>query len=130
MNNFSECRSCYNHLGGFYAVEFFSDLLEHHYVFYIREPIFKNIHSKNPLLITHKGIEFFKFLGEQVNSYGFAYACLDGTEKKPHLGGKIGGLVLKYLLNNKLAYKNNNNRCLRLTSTAKTILTGKVNFNV
>lgn len=130
MKNFCTCRVCYKHIGGVYAVEFFAYLLEGNYIKYINYPIFSNIHCKIPLLITNKGIKFFRFFEKKVNAYNFAYACLDGTEKKPHLGGEIGGLVLQYLLNKNLAYKDSENRCLYLTNTAKSILTGKANFSV
>lgn len=129
MENFCKCRSCYNHIGGVYAVEFFAHLLKNDYINYINPPIFNNAHSKIPLSITNKGIKFFKFFESEVKAYNFAYACLDGTEKKPHLGGKSGDLILQYLLNKNLIHKDNKNRCLYLTDVAKDILIGKVNFN-
>jgi hypothetical protein len=130
MKDFCKCRSCYNHIGGIYAVEFFNYLLKKDYINYINPPIFNNAHCKIPLLITNKGIEFFKFFEGKVNAYNFAYACLDGTEKKPHLGGKSGDLVLKCLLSKNLIHRDNENRCLYLTDTAKEIFIGKADFNV
>jgi hypothetical protein len=107
--------------------KFFFYLLKNGHINYINQSTFINSHHKIPLLITSSGIEFFKFFGNKLNTHDFAYACLDGTEKKPHLGGKIGEIILEYFFNNKLLYKNNKNRCLYLTKSAKEILMG--NFN-
>jgi len=123
--DFCICRSCYHHLGGIYAVDFFSYLLQKNYIKFSNAQAFLHPLHRLPLSITKEGISFFRFFGQALDASCFSYACLDVSEKKPHLGGESGKRVLTYLLENQLIYKNENSRILTITDDAKAILTGQ-----
>jgi hypothetical protein len=46
----------------------------------------------------------------------FAYACLDWSERRPHVGGALGAAVLKVALKRKWVIQDLDSRALGLTS--------------
>lgn len=126
MEQFRKCRSCYKHIGGEYAVDFFSYLIKTEHIKEVGSLHDCTPSRKIPLLLTDSGIEYFSFFCSTVKPYDFAFACLDGTEKKPHLAGKCGELILQYLINNKLIIKNDNERILTPEERTIKFLKGEI----
>ena len=124
MNQFNTARTCYNHIGGKYGVLFFSYLMRNEYIRYKYKTSFENVHQRLPLTITEQGKLYLAFLNIGIKSCTEGLACLDGTEKQPHLAGKIGDKLLAYLIHKKFVRKCDNSRVLQLTAPAKDILMG------
>ncbi len=127
---FSECRRCYNHIGGRLAVYYFSYLINNSYISYASHNECIYTHHRTPLILNPRGISYFEFLEYPLKTHNFAFSCLDGTEKKPHLAGKIGNILYLYFINNGLLHRNNNSRILGYTTHAKNILSGKTDQKI
>lgn len=128
LKSFSALRTCYSHMGGIYAVNFFSILIEKKYIKYIdNNNSFINSYHKLPLLITKDGIKFFEGFNIKIKENECAYACLDGTEKKPHLAGICGNEILTYFFNKKVVFKNKNSRILTFNHESELILMKNLN---
>lgn len=87
------CRSCYDHLAGFVGVKI-TEALEK------KKALRK---SENSYLITNSGWKLFADLdidkGEVVNNRrALTRQCLDWSERRPHLAGQVGALLLTYML--------------------------------
>jgi len=87
----ARARTCYDHLAGRVGVALFDSLFSHGAVGGPQEP-------KASLEIGPEGEAVFRELGidlEEVRRERrrFAYACLDWTERKPHLGGALGAAL-------------------------------------
>jgi DNA-binding transcriptional ArsR family regulator len=87
----ARARTCYDHLAGRVGVALFDSLLSHGAIRGPQEP-------KASVEIGPGGEEVFDGLGidlEEVRQERrrFAYACLDWTERRPHLGGALGAAL-------------------------------------
>jgi DNA-binding transcriptional ArsR family regulator len=83
-------RSCYSHLAGRLGVEMADALLARQLLMQ-REP--------RQFAITRQGREWFAKLGieltkAQMNQPRFARCCLDWTERRHHVAGKLGSMML------------------------------------
>ncbi len=104
-------RTCYDHLAGtlavslhdrFWALGWFSD----------------------PYLLTPDGTKAFTSLGIDLDATlalrrRFAYACLDWSERRPHLGGALGAALLKVALKRKWVTQDLDSRALELTTQGR-----------
>lgn len=87
----ARARTCYDHLAGRVGVALFDSLLSLGAIGGPQEP-------KASVEIGPEGAEVFEELGidlEEVRRERrrFAYACLDWTERRPHLGGALGAAL-------------------------------------
>jgi hypothetical protein len=121
---FRQCRLCYNHMGGVLATSLFSSLLHQECVCFLEKSHFDNKHERLPLFITSKGYSLFQSIGISLPFNTHAYACLDGTEKLPHLGGKCGELFLTFLLEHKIINKTDKKRTLEYGTNGSQFLEG------
>jgi DNA-binding transcriptional ArsR family regulator len=83
-------RTCYSHLAGHLAVEI-TDALQKRELLVAQEP--------KTYRVTAKGHEWFRQLGipiseGQLKQPQFARKCLDWTERRHHLAGRLGSAVL------------------------------------
>lgn len=92
----TKARTCYDHLAGRLGVSIFDSLTR-------KEAIIKPSRSENTIELGPTGPEVFSQLGIDLETIRhqrrrFAYACLDWTERQPHLGGALGaGLYTRCL---------------------------------
>ena len=89
-------RSCYGHLAGVEGVALMDGLLELGWI----EVRGDEFHA--PVRLTSDGTNAFARLGIDVDGLAkkkrkFAFACLDWTERRYHLGGALGAEVLSAL---------------------------------
>ncbi|HRN73131.1 MAG TPA: hypothetical protein PLM81_08385 [Ginsengibacter sp.] len=91
------CRSCYNHLAGYVGVSL-TEALEN-------KGILKRQNTGYD--ITESGLKFFNSLGISVqapdksNNRPLTRQCIDGSERRPHLAGKLGDALLHLLFEKK-----------------------------
>jgi DNA-binding transcriptional ArsR family regulator len=74
--------------------------------------------------LTANGAEALARLGIDVEATRlkrrrFAYACLDWSERRPHLGGALGAALLKVALTRKWVAQDLDSRALRVTSVGR-----------
>ena len=87
------CRSCYDHLAGFVGVKI-TEALEH------KKAIRK---SANSYAITNSGWKFLADLSIDKNELmnnrrPLTRQCLDWSERRPHIAGQVGAMLLNNML--------------------------------
>src|SRR5205823_9131512 len=83
-------RTCYSHLAGKLAIEFVTALQKRRYLIPCEPRLFE---------VTRRGQAWFQEFGipiadSQLKHSRFARRCLDWTERRHHLAGKLGSAVL------------------------------------
>jgi len=105
-------RICYDHLAGEISVSLYDSLVSHKYV----------IDNGAETLLTEHGQMFFNTLGisfelESVksNKRPLCKSCLDWSERKNHLAGVLGHLILKDLMTQGWATKDLDSRAIQFS---------------
>ncbi|HEY3929366.1 MAG TPA: winged helix-turn-helix domain-containing protein [Candidatus Koribacter sp.] len=85
-----QVRTCYSHLAGKVAVQLADTLVERRIL---------RRKTRREFAITPSGQDWFAELGielskSQLHQRGFARTCLDWTERRDHIAGKLGSLLL------------------------------------
>jgi hypothetical protein len=60
----------------------------------------------------------------------FAYACLDWSERRPHVGGALGAAVLKIALEKKWVTQDLDSRALAITTFGKREMLGRFGLKI
>jgi len=109
------CRTCYDHLAGFVGVRLMDSLLQKGYL---------SKTADDDYTITPKGWKWLLQF-EITESYTegsrrpFIRECLDWSERRPHLAGKLGALLLEKMFQKQWFRKVRFSRELILTSKGK-----------
>jgi len=107
-------RTCYDHLAGAVAVSLLERLLQEGWLSAARDGYD----------VTPAGERAFAALGLDLPALRserrrFACACLDWSERKPHVGGALGAALLKLALKRRWFTKDLDSRALRTTPTGR-----------
>src|SRR6187431_410329 len=113
-NGVKYCRTCYDHLAGFVGVQVVEALETKGYL----------IKSKDNYLVSEKGWEwflFFNIIKEDLtnNRRPLTRQCLDWSERRPHLAGKLGAEFLNKMLERKWFKKVQFSRELVITAKGR-----------
>ncbi|NVL44541.1 winged helix-turn-helix transcriptional regulator [Pseudomonas syringae pv. actinidiae] len=105
-----QARTCYDHCAGEVAVKMHDALLKAGW---------RNAHGKDYVL-SEKGTESLGKLGIDVSAMlqqrrRLAYACLDWSERSPHIGGALGAALLELMLKRGWVNRHLDSRALDLT---------------
>ena len=119
-------RTCYDHLAGKLGVSVFNSLVRTGAVIYDHPVIDPACFSKEISLGTNAE-KTFKAFGVDLTKISrthrkYAYACLDWTEKKPHLAGTLGAAVYHNMLNQKWITQHEEKRVIRITNSGQKAL--------
>ena len=110
LNKSAYCRSCYNHMAGKVGVDCYDYLINSGFL----------VGYQNELQLTSEGQELFKSLGIDISKEkkdaNFIKPCLDWTERRFHLSGRLGRLLLDKCLAEGLVKRNSEDRHLTVTS--------------
>ncbi|HTU33275.1 MAG TPA: metalloregulator ArsR/SmtB family transcription factor [Candidatus Acidoferrum sp.] len=106
-------RSCYDHLAGALGVSLHDRLRALGWL----SPVTGEDQSYG---VTPKGVKGFQDLGIDIEATRglrrrFAFACLDWSERRPHLGGALGAAVLKLAFGKKWIVRDLDSRAVELT---------------
>jgi hypothetical protein len=104
-------RTCYDHIAGALGVSLHDRLRTAGWL-------------SNNYALTRSGTNALTTLGIDVEDVlaqrrRFAYACLDWSERRSHLGGALGAALLKYSLRKKWLTQDLDDRTLQVTSLGK-----------
>jgi DNA-binding transcriptional ArsR family regulator len=121
-NQLREARTCYDHIAGRVGVLLHNRLKKLGWL--DETPRVKDYK------VTPKGLMGFDSLGidvavEQSLRRRFAYACIDWSERQPHLGGALGASLLKVALKKRWVVRELDSRALEITRTGKRELLSK-----
>ena len=108
------CRTCYDHLAGFVGVKLMEALLRKGYL----------SKTANEYILTPKGWKWLSQFEITKNDTDgsrrpFIRECLDWSERRPHLAGKLGALLLEKMFQKQWFRKVRFSRELVLTSKGK-----------
>lgn len=110
-------RTCYDHIAGTLGVQL-------HDRFSALGWLTPDTDADDAYEVTPKGLVGFASLGIDVNATRalrrrFAFACLDWSERRSHLGGALGAAVLALALSKKWVAQDSESRVLRITPTGE-----------
>lgn len=119
------CRSCYDHLAGKVGVQLTMSLLEQKLI---------SRHGKE-FKLGQKGASFFNNMGIDIQELkaqkrSFARACLDWSERKPHLAGALGAALLSKSLAESWMRRISGSRALVITGKGKQVLSERFSIEI
>lgn len=112
-NRLRAARTCYDHMAGEIAVSLHDRLMELAWLS-VRSP------DDTAYEVTAEGTRALASLGIDVESTRtlrrrFAYACIDWSERRPHIAGALGATLLKIALKRKWVIQDLDSRALKVT---------------
>lgn len=119
-NPLRAARTCYDHMAGAWAVSIHDHLVERRWV----SPTATDLGAYE---LTEDGASSFQKLGIDIEEMRrqrrrFAFACLDWSERRPHLGGALGAALLKVAMQRKWIDRNLDSRALSVTRNGRRAL--------
>jgi len=111
-------RSCYDHMAGAFAVVLHDRFMALRWIKSDRKA------GGNAYETTSDGMKAFAALGVDIDAAlatrrRFAYACLDWSERRPHLGGALGAALLHMALKRKWVEQDLDSRALTVTGLGR-----------
>jgi DNA-binding transcriptional ArsR family regulator len=105
-------RTCYDHMAGHLAVTLHDRFLKLGWL--------ADAHGGTSYALTVEGMEAFSQLGIDIEATHklrrrFACACVDWSERRPHMGGALGAALLKIALKRKWVIQDLDGRALNVT---------------
>ena len=119
-------RTCYDHLAGKLGVSIFNSLVDQEAIIY-NQPIADPAYFSKDISLGINADKTFKAFGVNLSSIAsnhrkYAYACLDWTEKKPHLAGALGAAVYHAMTEQKWIARHEEKRVITITDLGKRAL--------
>lgn len=113
-----QARTCYDHMAGVVAVSLLQSLKHSGWISPARTLVEPK--SEDALDLTPTGTSALERLGIDITATRglrrrFAYACLDWSERKPHIGGALGAALLQMAARQRWVEREFNSRVLHIT---------------
>ena len=110
-------RTCYDHIAGTLGVDLHDRLLALDWI-KVTDP------DGIAYDVTSSGAKAFERLGVDLDALRtrrrrFAFACLDWSERRPHLGGALGAALLEIALQRRWVEQDLDSRTLEVTATGR-----------
>ncbi len=123
-------RHCYNHLAGYVGVQLTEALVSQNFI--IPQRVNEDYGNYE---ITPAGWKWFSKLGIEKESFAqngsrLTKQCLDFSERKSHLGGKLGDALLKKLIHKGWASETPNSREIQFTATGRKNMLAELGIEV
>ncbi len=117
-NRLRAARTCYDHIAGRLGVSLHDRFQR------LRWLSADSAAGDNACDLTLNGVKAFEALGLDVEATRelrrrFAYACVDWSERRPHLGGALGAAILNIALKRKWVLQDLDSRALSITSSGR-----------
>lgn len=115
-NRLRAARTCYDHIAGALGVSLHDRLRAMGWL--------SNASGDNCYEVAPKGAKGFAALGVDIEASRrlrrrFAYACVDWSERRPHIGGAIGAALLGVALKRKWVIQDLDSRALTVTKVGR-----------
>jgi DNA-binding transcriptional ArsR family regulator len=125
-NRLRAARTCYDHIAGTLGVSICDQLESKRWL---------SESGRNAYDLTPTGITAIERLGIDVEGVRslrrrFAYACLDWSERRPHLGGALGAALLELLLRKKWVTQDLDSRALSITGLGQRELLARFGLKI
>jgi DNA-binding transcriptional ArsR family regulator len=122
-------RTCYDHIAGILGVTLYDRLTASGWV------VASSKRGNAACELTETGARAFAAFGLDVDEARtlrrrFAYACLDWSERRPHLGGALGAALLDVALKRKWVFRERDGRALAVSATGRRELFGRFGVRV
>ena len=123
-----QARTCYDHLAGSVGVALHDRLLALRWL--------RAVPSRcNDYEITAAGAEAFGALGLDLDAARarrrrFAFACLDWSERRPHIGGALGAALLSHALRLRWVSRDLDSRALSVTAAGRRDLAARFGVRI
>lgn len=119
-------RTCYDHVAGTLGVALYDSLVSRGWI--------RRSRSSDACVLTDGGAAALHDLGVDLDAARaarrrFAFACLDWSERRPHLGGALAAAVLKLLLRRRWVDQDLDSRVLRVTAAGRRELGAQLGVN-
>jgi DNA-binding transcriptional ArsR family regulator len=119
-------RTCYDHLAGKLGVSIFNSLADQNAIIYDR-PIADPAYFSKEITLGINAEKTFRAFGVDISGISptnrkFAYACLDWTERRPHLAGALGAAVCRAMIEQKWITRHEEKRVIAITDSGKKAL--------
>jgi DNA-binding transcriptional ArsR family regulator len=127
-NRLRAARTCYDHIAGTLGVSL-------HDRFIAMEWLSGAPGSDTGYDVTPRGTKAFEVLGIDIKTTRtlrrrFAYACVDWSERRPHLGGAVGAALLNVALKRKWVVRDLDSRALSLTGQGRREMLARFGLHV
>lgn len=124
-NRLRAARTCYDHIAGALGVALHDRIAAMSWL--------SIADAENAYELTPAGIKAFENLGVDVAAIRtlrrrFAYACVDWSERRPHLGGAVGAALLRLALKRKWVAQELESRALNITKVGRHELRSRFGF--
>jgi DNA-binding transcriptional ArsR family regulator len=122
-------RTCYDHLAGTLGVALHDRLMALGWL------ALDSSDSEDAYTVTEKGAKALASLGIDVEETRrlrrrFAFACLDWSERRPHVGGAIGAALLRVALAKRWLAQDRESRAVRVTALGRRELVARFGVQV
>jgi DNA-binding transcriptional ArsR family regulator len=122
-------RTCYDHIAGTLGVSL------HDRFFTLRLLSIRHVNGNAVYNLTPSGAKAFEALGIDIEATRnlrrrFAYACLDWSERRPHIGGALGAALLKIALRRKWVTQDLDSRVLEVTRNGRREMLGRFGIQI
>jgi DNA-binding transcriptional ArsR family regulator len=116
-NRLRAARTCYDHIAGTLGVSL-------HDRFQALGWLSRGSNADNAYDLTSAGMKGFEVLGINIEAIRtlrrrFAYACVDWSERRPHVGGAVGAALLNVALKRKWVIQDLDSRALTVTRVGR-----------
>src|SRR5580700_6795406 len=133
-NRLRAARTCYDHIAGTLGVALHDCIKAMGWLAAGSRDSAKPV-ADNAYSLTRSGTKAFEELGmavEETRSLRrrFAYACLDWSERRPHIGGAVGAALLSVALKRKWVMQDLDSRALEFTSHGRREMLSRFGLHV
>jgi len=128
-NRLRAARTCYDHIAGTLGVALHDQFIA---MGWLSSSANGNENARD---LTPKGMKGFEALGIEPEATRmlrrrFAYACVDWSERRPHLGGALGAALLKLALKRKWLIQDLDSRALSITNLGRREMLARFGLHV
>ena len=126
-NRLHAARTCYDHIAGSLGVALHDRFVALGWLFPTNNDRECDVTAAGTKSLAALGIDV---AAARILRRRFAYACLDGSERRPHIGGALGAALLKLALTKKWVVQDLDSRALRITKSGHNEMSARFGVSI